>query len=321
MNLKLLFLTFLLGLAPSLQSMHSNQNSRLILNKCSKYYSMLALPVGIGSLGYQLYNQDFSLKKSLFTGGCLFSGLISFLTYKNLYKKRNLENYQTSDNNGVFSTIKKISQINEKIKKKLENGASPDGTILNQDFLSWALKLHNTNLTFDLLKKGARVNKIHIIEAIEIYNYNNYLFDLLIEKCDDINDYNYFNTRLALHKAASRGKTQHIKKFLELGCDINYKDECGYTPLLTAISCGKNDIVKFFIKLGANLNITSNVGETLLEIAEKRSPQMNQFVRQEILIYKQETLNKTVFYSDQPNLFNNYPAELIEHIRNFTLHN
>lgn len=73
----------------------------------------------------------------------------------------------------------------------------------------------------------------------------------------------------AIHMAARGNSPDVIKYFVEIGFDINKKDEDGDTPLTHALRvCGTEDkVVECLLKLGANPNLPDDDGETPLELA------------------------------------------------------
>jgi len=70
-----------------------------------------------------------------------------------------------------------------------------------------------------------------------------------------------------IHTAAFLGNTKALKQHIDVGSDLNVKDQFGSTPLIIATTFGKTDIAKTLIKVGADLHITNNDGSTPLHIA------------------------------------------------------
>ncbi|KAL8664144.1 MAG: hypothetical protein Q9202_003328 [Teloschistes flavicans] len=71
----------------------------------------------------------------------------------------------------------------------------------------------------------------------------------------------------ALHRAARRNLIVIAKLLLESHATIDERLECGYTPLIKAISCGSTDIAKFLLRNGANPDPRDNHGATALHLA------------------------------------------------------
>jgi len=70
-------------------------------------------------------------------------------------------------------------------------------------------------------------------------------------------DENQIIKNQALIKAVSGGNLNRVKSAIRTGADINFKDDNGYFPLLSAVMKNNYEITKFLIDSGANLNITS----------------------------------------------------------------
>uniref|UniRef100_A0AAF5Q3C2 ANK_REP_REGION domain-containing protein n=1 Tax=Wuchereria bancrofti TaxID=6293 RepID=A0AAF5Q3C2_WUCBA len=68
----------------------------------------------------------------------------------------------------------------------------------------------------------------------------------------------YGETRM--HEAARGSDTQHLEMLVEMGYNINARDEGGWTPLHEAVGALKLENVHILAQLGANLNIRSNEG-------------------------------------------------------------
>ncbi len=74
---------------------------------------------------------------------------------------------------------------------------------------------------------------------------------------------------LALVKQLRRGvEKQDVVEFLiEVGANINERDERGTTPLMLAARIGGSETIKFLLEKGANLNVKDNFGENCLWVA------------------------------------------------------
>eukprot|EP01102_Stenamoeba_stenopodia_P003224 TRINITY_DN1315_c0_g1_i2.p1 TRINITY_DN1315_c0_g1~~TRINITY_DN1315_c0_g1_i2.p1 ORF type:complete len:148 (+),score=44.55 TRINITY_DN1315_c0_g1_i2:2-445(+) len=71
----------------------------------------------------------------------------------------------------------------------------------------------------------------------------------------------------AMREAAKTGDLEAVKKHLETGADINFKDRQGNTALHMAALFGHREIVHFLLEKGANKTITNNYKETPEEVA------------------------------------------------------
>ncbi|MBC9795948.1 ankyrin repeat domain-containing protein [Sinomicrobium weinanense] len=67
--------------------------------------------------------------------------------------------------------------------------------------------------------------------------------------------------------AISKGDIETVKKFIELGSDVNQKS-AGMTPLMYAARYNKVEIIKLLIANGAKLKVKDNKGFTALKHAE-----------------------------------------------------
>jgi len=67
------------------------------------------------------------------------------------------------------------------------------------------------------------------------------------------------------HAAASRG-CEHIARVVinELHCDVNARDDDGYTPLMTACASGATACARALIELGADVNATTTSGASVM---------------------------------------------------------
>ena len=60
---------------------------------------------------------------------------------------------------------------------------------------------------------------------------------------------------------------QHIREFINKGCDINFQIEDGVTPLMMAASTGNLEMVQLLVQTGANVNQTDTYGNSSLMYA------------------------------------------------------
>ncbi len=73
-----------------------------------------------------------------------------------------------------------------------------------------------------------------------------------------------------LFVAIRLGKLKKVKKFLDEGYKVEYKDEWGFTPLMIAAENGHYDIVDLLIDNGADINAKNSNGQTALSLAKKK---------------------------------------------------
>ena len=72
-----------------------------------------------------------------------------------------------------------------------------------------------------------------------------------------------------LNVAISKGDLAKVQQLVEIGVDVNKKDERGKTPLMYAILFNQPQIVAYLIKKGADYRAEDSNGLTILDYAEK----------------------------------------------------
>ncbi len=78
-----------------------------------------------------------------------------------------------------------------------------------------------------------------------------------------------------LANAATAGDVVRVKYLVELGTDINVRDDEGYTPLLTAVKTRYNELTRYLIQAGADVNLADRDGWTpLMYAAWRDSPEI-----------------------------------------------
>ncbi|MCK5563622.1 MAG: ankyrin repeat domain-containing protein [Planctomycetes bacterium] len=167
-----------------------------------------------------------------------------------------------------------INKINQD-KGRFDSGIVTDqghepGKKAGFGVLHYAACLENENIeiTKYLISKGADLN-VKNIElglppiVIALYNSNHETAKVLVEAGAELNYKPMYSDSKEniIHYAARRGRVDQIKMLLELGIDIETKDEEGNTPLL---STGKPDMLVFLIEQGADINAVNNDGNNAL---------------------------------------------------------
>ena len=72
-----------------------------------------------------------------------------------------------------------------------------------------------------------------------------------------------------LNVAISKGDLGKVQQLVEIGVDVNKKDERGTTPLMYAILFNQPQIVSYLIRKGADCNAKDVKGNSISDYAEK----------------------------------------------------
>lgn len=72
-----------------------------------------------------------------------------------------------------------------------------------------------------------------------------------------------------LNVAISKGDLSKVQQLVEIGVDVNKKDERGKTPLMYAILFKQTEIVSYLIRNGADYRAEDSNGLTISDYAEK----------------------------------------------------
>ena len=72
---------------------------------------------------------------------------------------------------------------------------------------------------------------------------------------------------VSLQIAALQGNIDAIGQHINIGSDLDVKDEYGSTPLIIATTFGKTEVALALIEAGVDMEITNNEGATPLHIA------------------------------------------------------
>lgn len=72
-----------------------------------------------------------------------------------------------------------------------------------------------------------------------------------------------------LNLAISKGDLAKVKQLVEIGVDVNKKDERGITPLMYAILFKQTEIVSYLIRNGADYRAEDSRGNTIEDYAKK----------------------------------------------------
>ena len=76
-------------------------------------------------------------------------------------------------------------------------------------------------------------------------------------------------TPTQLNVAISKGDLAKVQQLVEIGIDVNKKDERGKTPLMYAILFKQTEIVAYLIRNGADYRAEDSRGNTIEDYAKK----------------------------------------------------
>lgn len=81
-----------------------------------------------------------------------------------------------------------------------------------------------------------------------------------------------------LIEAAKNGQAEKVQALLEVGADVDAKDEDGITALWAAAAGGHTDIVRTLLDGGADVNTRTNNGLTAL-MASRGHPEVSEILQ------------------------------------------
>ena len=76
-------------------------------------------------------------------------------------------------------------------------------------------------------------------------------------------------TPTQLNVAISKGDLSKVQQLIEIGVDVNHRDERGKTPLMYAILYKQTEIVAYLIRKGADYRASDPNGIYIYQYAEK----------------------------------------------------
>ncbi|XP_067141587.1 26S proteasome non-ATPase regulatory subunit 10-like [Centruroides vittatus] len=93
--------------------------------------------------------------------------------------------------------------------------------------------------------------------------------------------------RIPLHWASSGGRKDIVDYLLQMGSEVDAKDDSKWTPLIIASSVGREDIVLALIEKGADVNAVNQMGQCALHYAASK----NKFEVAELLLRYNANIN------------------------------
>ena len=89
----------------------------------------------------------------------------------------------------------------------------------------------------------------------------------------------------ALHYSAQKGKVDVIEALIKAGADVNAKKNDGETALHSAAQEGKVDAIAALIKAGADVNAKKNNGTTALHEEHPKKVRIHQMSREPLILH------------------------------------
>jgi|GEM_PF-4976642 len=96
--------------------------------------------------------------------------------------------------------------------------------------------------------------------------------DAMINALLKVNNYKQVNNLgiSPFEKAVIKGRTEWVKKFIEMGVDVNHTErESNFTALMGAVTAGRTEIVKILLENGAYIHEKDSFGFSPLDFARK----------------------------------------------------
>jgi len=192
-------------------------------------------------------------------------------------KKKSNSSKSSSDSKKLEKMVKMLlnnNQLPETINRVLEQPASINNIINGETVLSFAIKMNRSDKEYiveTLLRLGADPNiknengKSIIYDLLDSSTSDSTIlpiFELLLKfgfnpNIKDENGVPLFNY-LIIHDVNDLDNYLYDDKYLELiikyGADLNIADECGFYPLIEALSNDRQSIFKLLLEKGADPN-------------------------------------------------------------------
>ena len=149
----------------------------------------------------------------------------------------------------------------EEFKPLCEELCEQDNGILDA-FMGYAVRSRKLDIIKYLIEKGARIDSMALIAAIQCENKE--MVKYLITKEADVNVKDGHG-QTALMFAVESGDLEIVKLLIKNGAKINVIDELGRMTLAHA-TFSDIEIARYLIKCGADLNLKNSKGDTVLDM-------------------------------------------------------
>ncbi|MFC1670901.1 ankyrin repeat domain-containing protein [Spirochaetota bacterium] len=167
----------------------------------------------------------------------------------------------------IYAHMNKERSIVSLLMKKGADINKPDGN--GDTLLHHVARKNDRRLLDTLLKSKAQIDKQNnegktpLMVAIE--KDNNRLANSLISSGANLMIKNRFGQTI-MHSLASQKSTTLLKSILQTGAkfEIDLKDNAGKTPISIAVSKNRLSVVQYLVELGANINGKNEKGNSLL---------------------------------------------------------
>ena len=180
--------------------------------------------------------------------------------------------------NKAFIDMLRDKKVSNKVRLKkaqylVSLGADVNANLYGKSALSWAKEIKDENLVQYLEEKGAK--------EWELYCHQRRLFGLqlvgdlsegkvdrvdeLLEKGADLETEDFIWNRTSLKWAVMKCSNDVIMKLIDLGADVNAKNNNSDTPLMYASRYANKDVVKMLLENGADVNVKNAQGWNALQ--------------------------------------------------------
>lgn len=179
-----------------------------------------------------------------------------------------LPNYKAPSSAGTPLLHAVWEGYDELVRELLEAGADPNQTSIvfmrkKPCFpLLLAIEADRLGIFKLLIEAGARINDqdaegfspVHLAS----HCHKPDILKILVQDHHARTDFKLLNGSQPIHSAASKGGPEHVQILLDVGVDVNLKNDDGRTPLHWAAERGNWDTIELLLEKGAEVQVKSN---------------------------------------------------------------